>query len=80
LVLMIAALITSLLPSPQLWAAIDRTFTVAGNPVSLAKLLHILIGYTLFIYGSFVTTQRVEQQNRAETECQAKRASKQQAP
>lgn len=52
-VLVIAALITPLLPGPELWLRIDRTVTVAGGTVSLASFLHILLGYTLFIYGSF---------------------------
>ena len=52
-VLIIAGWLTPLLPGPQLWAAIDRTVAVAGGTVSLATLLHVLLGYTLFIYGSF---------------------------
>ena len=65
-VLMIDALITRLLPGPHLWAAIDRTLTVADSPVSFARLLHILLGYTLFIYGSFHAWQATRLKNTVE--------------
>lgn len=51
-VLMIAWLVSPLLPGPHLWASIDRALTIAGISVSLASLLHVIIGYTIFIYGS----------------------------
>jgi protein-S-isoprenylcysteine O-methyltransferase Ste14 len=66
LVLMIAGLITPLLPGPHLWAAVDRALTVAGSSVSLARLLHILPGYTLFIYGSFHAWQATRLKNTVE--------------
>lgn len=53
LVFVIAALILPLLPGPHLWAAIDQTVTVGRTSVSLANLLHLVIGYGLFIYGSY---------------------------
>jgi protein-S-isoprenylcysteine O-methyltransferase Ste14 len=66
LVLMIAGWITPLLPGPQLWSAVDRTLTVAGSSVSLARLLHILLGYTLFIYGSYHAWQATHLKNTVE--------------
>ncbi|HEY3475232.1 MAG TPA: methyltransferase [Anaerolineales bacterium] len=66
LVLVIAALATPLLPGPQLWVEIDRTVTVAGGTVSLANLLHILLGYVLFIYGSFHAWQATRLKNTVE--------------
>lgn len=66
LVLMIAALIAPSLPGPHLWDAIDQSITVAGSSLSLAKLLHILIGYTLFIYGSFHAWQATRLKNTVE--------------
>ena len=65
-VLIIAGLLTPLLPGPQLWAAIDRTVAVAGGTVSLATLLHVLLGYTLFIYGSFHAWQATRLKNTVE--------------
>jgi protein-S-isoprenylcysteine O-methyltransferase Ste14 len=65
-VLVIAAIITPLLPGPQLWAAVDRTVTVAGGRISLATLLHILFGYALFIYGSFHAWQATRLKNTVE--------------
>lgn len=65
-VLVIAALITPLLPGPDLWSAIDRTITVADGTVSLANLLHVLLGYTLFIYGSFHAWQATRLKNTVE--------------
>jgi protein-S-isoprenylcysteine O-methyltransferase Ste14 len=66
LVLIIAGLITPLLPGLQLWAAIDRTITVAGGTISLTNLLHILLGYILFIYGSFHAWQATRLKNTVE--------------
>ena len=66
LVLMIAALIRPLLPGPQLWAAIDRTLTLAGSSISLARLLHVLLGYILFIYGSLHAWQATRLKNTVE--------------
>lgn len=65
-VLVIAALITPLLPGPELWAGIDRTITVAGGTVSLTSFVHILLGYTLFIYGSFHAWQATRLKNTVE--------------
>lgn len=65
-VLLIAGLVTPLLPNPQLWAAIDRTVSVAGGTVSLAHLLHVLFGYALFIYGSFHAWQATRLKNTVE--------------
>lgn len=66
LVLGIAALVTPLLPGPQLWAEVDRTVTVAGGTLSLARLLHILLGYLLFIYGSLHAWQATRLKNTVE--------------
>lgn len=66
LVLVIAALITPLLPGPQLWAQIDRTVTLLGGAVSLTNLLHILLGYVFFIYGSYHAWQATRLKNTAE--------------
>ena len=66
LVLMIAALITPLLPAPQLWAAIDRPLTMAGSSISLARLLHVLLGYILFVYGSLHAWQATRLKNTVE--------------
>lgn len=66
LVLEIAALITTLLPGPQLWRAIDRTIVVVDGTISLANLLHILLGYILFIYGSFHAWQATRLKNTVE--------------
>ena len=66
LVLIIAALITPLLPGPNLWSTINLTLTVAGGTVSLTNLLHILLGYTLFIYGSFHAWQATRLKNTVE--------------
>lgn len=66
LVLFITGLITPFLPGPHLWAAIDRTLTLTGNTVSLARLLHVLLGYTLFIYGSFHAWQATRLKNTVE--------------
>lgn len=52
-VLVTAALIIPLLPGPHLWAAVDKTITVGRISVSLGNLLHLIVGYTLFIYGSY---------------------------
>ncbi|HSL43455.1 MAG TPA: methyltransferase [Anaerolineales bacterium] len=52
-VLVTAALILPLLPGPQFWASIDQTLKVGRVSVSVANLLHLLVGYTLFIYGSY---------------------------
>jgi protein-S-isoprenylcysteine O-methyltransferase Ste14 len=65
-VLLIAAWITPLLPGPYLWAAIDRTVSVATGTISLATLLHILLGYTLFIYGSYHAWQATRLKNTVE--------------
>jgi protein-S-isoprenylcysteine O-methyltransferase Ste14 len=65
-VLLIAAWITPLLPGLYLWAAIDQTITVATRTTSLATLLHILSGYTLFIYGSYHAWQATRLKNTVE--------------
>lgn len=64
LVLVISALVTPLLPGPQLWATVDRA--VAGGTISLANLLHILLGYSLFIYGSLHAWQATRLKNTVE--------------
>jgi protein-S-isoprenylcysteine O-methyltransferase Ste14 len=53
IILIIAALVTPLLPGPHLWVAIDRTMKIGQGSMSLANGLHILLGYTMFIYGSY---------------------------
>lgn len=65
-VLLVAALITPLLPGPTLWSVIDRTVTIAGGTVSLAGLLHTLLGYTIFIYGSYHAWQATRLKNTVE--------------
>ena len=66
LVLLLAALITPLLPGQHPWETIDRTVRVGGGTVSLARLLHILAGYSLFIYGSFHAWQATRLKNSVE--------------
>lgn len=66
LVLSIVWLITLVFPVTHSWSDVDRTITVAGGTVSLANLLHILLGYTLFIYGSFHAWQATRQKNTVE--------------
>ena len=66
MVLVIAGLLTPLLPGPQFWISIDQTITLAGGTISLATLLHILIGYLLFIYGSFHAWQATRLKNTVE--------------
>ena len=52
-VLVIAALLLPLLPGPQLWARVDQRILIGKVSVSFAQLMHLLIGYGLFIYGSY---------------------------
>lgn len=52
-VMLITMLIIPLLPGPQLWASFKRTITVGYVSITLSSLLHLLIGYGLFIYGSY---------------------------
>ena len=66
LVLILAVLVTPLLPGPHLWAALDRTMVIAGATISLATLLHILFGYLLFIYGSYHAWQATRLKNTVE--------------
>ena len=65
-VILLATLIAPFLPGVQPWATIDRTITVAGGTISLANLLHILLGYILFIYASFHAWQATRLKNTAE--------------
>ena len=53
LVLLAAGLLVPRLPGPHLWEAVDRTLTVGPLSAGLAGLLHLLLGYGLFIYGSY---------------------------
>lgn len=53
LVLLVAGLLLPLLPGPHLWAALDRTLQAGPVELSLAGLLNLLLGYSLFIYGSY---------------------------
>jgi protein-S-isoprenylcysteine O-methyltransferase Ste14 len=53
LALAAAGLLLPLLPGPHLWAAVDRSLALGSLSISLARLLHLLLGYGLFIYGSY---------------------------
>ncbi len=66
LVLVAAGLLVPWLPGSQLWQAVDRTFTIGFASVSLAGLLHLLIGYSLFIYGSYHAWQATRLKNTVE--------------
>lgn len=52
-VLVIAALLLPLLPGPQLWARVDQRILIGKVSVRFTQLMHLLIGYGLFIYGSY---------------------------
>lgn len=52
LVLLVSWLLLPLLPGLPLWAAVDRSLVVGSYSFSLFKLLHLLLGYGLFIYAS----------------------------
>ena len=65
-VLVIAALIIPLLPGLHLWAELDQTIQVGRFSISLANLLHLVLGYTLFIYGSYHAWQATRLKNTVE--------------
>jgi protein-S-isoprenylcysteine O-methyltransferase Ste14 len=52
-VLLVVGLLIPLLPNPHLWAAVDRTLPVSRFSISVASLIQLVIGYGLFIYGSY---------------------------
>jgi protein-S-isoprenylcysteine O-methyltransferase Ste14 len=52
-VLVVAELLLPLLPGPQLWASVDLPISIGKVSVSFSQLMHLLIGYGLFIYGSY---------------------------
>lgn len=53
LVLIIAAFVTPMLPGPQPAVVVDKVITLAGAAIHMATLLHVLVGYLIFIYGSY---------------------------
>ena len=63
LVLVVAGLLVPLLPGPRLWQAVDRPLTTGAASVSLAGLLHMLLGYSLFLYGSYHAWQATRLKN-----------------
>ena len=66
LVLLAAGLLIPLAPGPHLWQSVDRPLTLGPLSVSLARLLHLLLGYGLFIYGSFHAWQATRLKNSVE--------------
>lgn len=53
LVFMVAGLLIPLLPGPRLWRTMDQSLLVGGASIRLTSLLQLLIGYGLFLYGSY---------------------------
>lgn len=66
LVLVIAQLVLPLIPGPHLWAALDRTVMAGTVSISLTSLMHLLLGYGLFIYGSFHAWRATREKNMVE--------------
>jgi protein-S-isoprenylcysteine O-methyltransferase Ste14 len=65
-VLVIARLVLQLVPGPHLWAAVDRNVMAGPLSTTLMNLLHLLLGYGLFIYGSYRAWQATRQKNTVE--------------
>jgi protein-S-isoprenylcysteine O-methyltransferase Ste14 len=65
-VLVVAGLLLPLLPGPQLWAIVDKPISIGRVSVSLAQWMHLLIGYGLFIYGSYHAWQATRLKNTVE--------------
>lgn len=65
-VLVVTALLVPLLPGPHLWGAIDRMVAIGSFSFSLAGLLHLLIGYSLFTYGSYNAWRATKLKNTVE--------------
>ena len=65
-VLVVAGLLLPLLPGPQLWAGVDRLILPGKVPVRLTHLIHLLIGYGLFIYGSYHAWRATQLKNTVE--------------
>jgi protein-S-isoprenylcysteine O-methyltransferase Ste14 len=53
MVLVAAELLLPLLPGPQLWASVDQPILLGKVSVRFTQWMHLLIGYGLFIYGSY---------------------------
>jgi protein-S-isoprenylcysteine O-methyltransferase Ste14 len=66
LVFLVARVLITLLPGPHLWSMLDRSLTVGIASVRLACLTHIVIGYGLFIYGSYHAWRATRQKNTVE--------------
>jgi len=66
LVFFVAGALLPLLPGPPLWTVIDRTLTIGTASISLPSLMHILIGYGLFMYGSYHAWRATRQKNTVE--------------
>lgn len=66
MVFVATALLLPLLPGLHLWAAIDRTINIGSVAISLANLLHMLLGYGLFIYGSYHAWRATREKNTVE--------------
>jgi protein-S-isoprenylcysteine O-methyltransferase Ste14 len=65
-VLLIVQLLTSLIPGPHFWKLINPGIKVGSTSIRLASLLHLLIGYTLFVYGSYHAWRATRQKNTVE--------------
>jgi len=65
-VLIIVLLVTPWLPGPHLWSEIDRELVIGSFNVSLSSLLHLLIGYSLFIYASIHAWKAMKEKNSVE--------------
>lgn len=65
-VLVVAGLLLPLLPGQQLWASVDQSIRIGKLSVRSTQLMHLLIGYGLFIYGSYHAWQATRLKNTVE--------------
>ncbi len=63
LVLVVAGMLFPLLPGPHLLKVKDGTIAVGPFSILWIDLMHLTLGYALFIYGSFHAWQATRQKN-----------------
>lgn len=62
-VLLLARLLMPVVPGPHFWAKIDESVKVGSASIHFTSLLNIMLGYTLFSYGSYHVWRATRQKN-----------------